>query len=88
MNSRLCWWFLKNTGTVLANGYFRYKPAYLFPFPIPSIEEAEERKIQENVNKLMYSKDEERSLLVKNIDLHIYSLYGLTQDEIKQVSND
>ena len=44
MNSRLCWWFLKNTGTVLANGYSRYKPAYLFPFPMPKIEK---QKIKE-----------------------------------------
>ena len=57
MNSRLCWWFLKNTGTVLANGYFRYKPAYLFPFPIPKIEETEDRKIQKMVNQLLISEE-------------------------------
>ena len=86
MNSRLCWWFLKNTGTVLANGYFRYKPAYLFPFPIPKIEETEDRKIQEMVNKLLVS--EEKSFLLKDLDTCIYALYGLTKDEIDQVSND
>ena len=86
MNSRLCWWFLKNTGTVLANGYFRYKPAYLFPFPIPKIEEAEDRIIKEMVNKLQVSK--EKSSLLKNIESRIYDLYGLTKDEIDQVSND
>ena len=86
MNSRLCWWFLKNTGTVLANGYFRYKPAYLFPFPIPKIEETEDRRIQEMVNKLLVS--EEKSFLLKDLDTCIYALYGLTKDEIDQVSND
>ena len=35
LNSRLCWWYMANTGTVLANGYFRYKPDYIYPFPIP-----------------------------------------------------
>lgn len=34
-NSRLFWWYLKNTGTVLANGFFRFKPDYVKPFPIP-----------------------------------------------------
>ena len=34
-NSRLFWWYLKNTGTVLANGFFRYKPDYIKPFPVP-----------------------------------------------------
>lgn len=36
LNSRLCWWFMVNTGTVLANGFFRYKPDYINPFPVPS----------------------------------------------------
>ena len=85
MNSRLCWWFLKNTGTVLANGYFRYKPAYLFPFPIPKIEETEDRKIQKMVNQLLIS--EEKTCLLENLDSCIYGLYGLTQNEIDQVSN-
>ncbi len=35
LNSRLCWWFLTNTGTTLANGYFRFKPDYIKPFPVP-----------------------------------------------------
>ncbi len=34
-NSRLFWWYLKNTGTVLANGFFRFKPDYVKPFPVP-----------------------------------------------------
>lgn len=38
LNSHLCWWYLSNTGTTLANGYFRYKPDYIKPFPIPSSE--------------------------------------------------
>ncbi|MGL5958369.1 MAG: Eco57I restriction-modification methylase domain-containing protein, partial [Phocaeicola sp.] len=36
LNSRLCWWFLVNTGTTLANGYFRFKPDYIHPFPVPA----------------------------------------------------
>lgn len=35
-NSRLFWWYLKNTGTVLANGFFRFKPDYIKPFPVPA----------------------------------------------------
>ena len=38
LNSHLCWWYLSNTGTTLANGYFRYKPDYIKPFPLPSSE--------------------------------------------------
>jgi hypothetical protein len=37
LNSKVLWWYLVNTGSVLANGYFRFKPDYLKPFPIPDI---------------------------------------------------
>lgn len=36
LNSRLCWWYLTNTGTTLANGFFRFKPDYIKPFPVPN----------------------------------------------------
>lgn len=36
LNSRLCWWFMQNTGTVMSGGFYRYKPAYIKPFPMPS----------------------------------------------------
>ena len=35
LNSRLCWWFFTNTGTTLANGFFRFKPDYIKQFPVP-----------------------------------------------------
>lgn len=35
LNSRLFWWYLVNTGSVLANGFFRFKPDYVNPFPVP-----------------------------------------------------
>ena len=35
LNSTICWYFLKNTGTVLANNYFRFKPAYVEKFSSP-----------------------------------------------------
>ena len=36
LNSRLFWWYLTNTGTTLANGFFRFKPDYVKPFPVPN----------------------------------------------------
>ena len=46
LNSRLCWWYMANTGTVLANGFFRYKPDYINPFPVPqSISKEAEKAI-------------------------------------------
>ena len=37
LNSKIMWFFLKNTGTELAGGYFRFKTNYLKPFPLPGI---------------------------------------------------
>ena len=37
LNSKLLWFFLSNTGTILASGYFRFKTKYLEPFPFPKI---------------------------------------------------
>ena len=37
LNSKIMWFFLKNTGTELGGGYFRFKTNYLKPFPLPGI---------------------------------------------------
>ena len=39
LNSKVMWFFLKNTGTELRGGYFRFKTNYLKPFPLPEIPE-------------------------------------------------
>ena len=43
LNSSVLWFYLKNSGSVLANGYFRYKPAYLQNFPVPNPSPEQER---------------------------------------------
>ena len=45
LNSKVLWFFLKNSGSVLANGYFRYKPAYLENFPVPTPTKEQEQTI-------------------------------------------
>ncbi len=45
LNSSVLWFYLKNSGSVLANGYFRYKPAYLQNFPVPDPSPDQERTI-------------------------------------------
>lgn len=37
LNSKLLWFYLSNTGTVLRGGYFRFKTKYLYPFPLPKL---------------------------------------------------
>ena len=86
MNSRLCWWFLKNTGTVLANGYYRYKPAYLKPMPIPNVSIETDSAIRTMFKILLVLNDEkEKKIVADKIEQEVFSLYGLNKDEISIV---
>ena len=86
MNSTLCWWFLKNTGTVLANGYFRYKPTYLKPFPLPIISRAKDKEIKELVEKLQQEDDITILKSLENkINQKIFELYNLTAEDVNVI---
>ena len=59
LNSSVLWFYLKNSGSVLANGYSRYKPAYLQNFPVPNLEDSAESTLA-TLSKIMlmiYSSD-------------------------------
>lgn len=49
LNSKVLWYYLVNTGAVMANGYFRFKTNYIKPFPIPEIKNLEMTKPFENL---------------------------------------
>ena len=90
LNSNLFWWYLVNTGTVLANAYFRFKPDYIKPFPIPAfIPKDTELNIIEYVDKMMELKSQ--GAYSSNIDYEdkindvVYSLYALTEEDIKLI---
>ncbi|MDU1906702.1 MAG: TaqI-like C-terminal specificity domain-containing protein, partial [Dysgonomonas sp.] len=92
LNSNLFWWYLINTGTVLANAYFRFKPDYIKPFPIPAFIPKEiEHNIVYYVDKIVESKcnNFEQSTLdnENKIDDIVFSLYELTEDEIKLIKD-
>ena len=92
MNSKLLWWFLSKTGTVLANGYFRYKPNYLQHFPVPDIGVEISKQIDLHVYQLMLAKTENDTNnihhLTNEIDEIIFSLYDLTKDEKALIYNN
>jgi len=88
LNSRLFWWYLTNTGTTLANGFFRFKPDYIKPFPVPEIIPTEITSVIEAlVDYVLYIKSETNAIsdMVSNkfisdyferiIDGCIYELY-------------
>jgi hypothetical protein len=50
MNSKVMWFFLKNTGSEYGGGYYVFKTNYLKPFPLPDISDNADIMI-DNVNK-------------------------------------
>ena len=56
LNSKILWFYLRNSGSVLANGYFRYKPAYLQNFPVPEVSRSHEATIARGVSCLLAQK--------------------------------
>ena len=88
LNSQLFWWFLQQTGSILANNYFRFMPRYVETFPIPEIKNIDETKpFEDLVNRVIADKKNNLDTisLEKEIDKLVYQLYGLTDDEIAVV---
>ena len=86
LNSSICWWFLQNTGTVLANGYFRYKPTYLNPFPLPLITKETDAPLKALVCALLNETNYQTRLTLENsINEYVYQLYGLSREDINLI---
>jgi hypothetical protein len=54
LNSKVMWFFLKNTGSEYGGGYYVFKTNYLKPFPLPEISENSDLMI-DNVNQILSS---------------------------------
>ena len=53
LNSKVLWFFLKQTGYVLRGGFYTFKTDYLKPFPIPVSDELRERQISVLVQTIL-----------------------------------
>lgn len=83
LNSKLFWFFLNNTGTVLSGGFFRFKTKYIENFKIILTENEEKIKEIEDLVEL-YIKNKDKKI-ESELDMKIYELYNLTDDEIKYI---
>ncbi|MEO5357391.1 MAG: Eco57I restriction-modification methylase domain-containing protein [Nitrospirae bacterium YQR-1] len=93
LNSRLFWYFLTTTGSVLRGNYFRFKTNYLMPFPIPrGLSLNEQQPFITLVDKILTLKQNDSkadtTAIEREIDQMVYKLYGLTPEEIEIVEND
>jgi len=91
LNSKLLWWYLVNTGTVLANGYFRFKPNYLREFPIPNMTLEKDYLLETLVDQILDLKQNKpespTKKLEEKIDEIVFDLYQLTNEEKDIIKN-
>ena len=87
LNSKVLWWFLKNTGDTLQGDARRMKTEYLKPFPLPVRNENLEHNIENLVKQIFEEKqkvDCNNTLCEQyenEINQIVYKLYELTEDE-------
>jgi adenine-specific DNA-methyltransferase len=90
LNSQLFWWYLVNTGTVLANGYFRYKPNYIKPFPLPIIPQKSGKLLDRIVDDISEIKlndpSSDTTKLEEEINDIVFELYDITVEEKELIS--
>ncbi len=86
LNSKVLWFYVKNSGSVLAKGYYRYTPGYLKNFPIPEVSDSKQEPFIRLVDQTLQAKADngnaDTSEQEAEIDKLVYELYGLTAEEI------
>jgi methylase of polypeptide subunit release factors len=88
LNSKLVDYFYKKNTTPHAGGFYAYKTQFLKNIPVVTCSDHICKKIGEYVRTLLKStNDTECAKAVLKMDECIYSLYGLTNDEIRVVEN-
>jgi adenine-specific DNA-methyltransferase len=95
LNSKILWFFMQATGTVMRGGYIRFKTEYLKPFPIPcslSKNPPTERQhdlIVRLVEQILAAKRENPDAftlpLEAQIDGLVAHLYRLTEEEFSLI---
>ncbi|MFP5437258.1 MAG: Eco57I restriction-modification methylase domain-containing protein [Bacteroidia bacterium] len=89
LNSQLLWWYLVNTGTVLANGYFRFMPHYIKSFPMPEIPSEIALNLEKLVDEILIKKTNDKNSITIELEQKIndivYHLYNLSSEEIKLI---
>ena len=92
-NSKLFWYFIRQTGYVLRGGYYTFKTNYILPFPVPNaIPTAKCVSIEELVKSILSKKrtarDKSNFPEEIEIDKIIYELYGLSISEVEVVESE
>ncbi|RDU73916.1 type II restriction endonuclease, partial [Helicobacter anseris] len=91
LNSELNWWYMTQVASVMRGGYYTYTPAYMQDFSIPNLSPKEQKPFIKLVDQILKAKEQNPKAntqdLEKEIDSLVYTLYNLTEDEIKIIEN-
>jgi len=86
LNSPICAWIVNHQAATRSGGFLEFKPMYVEVIPIPTATDAQKAPIAERVRKILADPDSPAvPRLESEIDDLVYTLYGLTKDEIALV---
>ena len=88
LNSRLGDWYIRQLGVTRNGGYFEYKPMFVEQLPVPMIPDCDQAEFVRLVDKVLLAKKdgEDSTATEEEIDKLVYSLYGLTDEEIRYIT--
>ncbi len=91
LNSNLFWYFITKTSTALRGDAYRMTPEFIDDFAFPDFKNEKAKLLINLVDKILSIKKmnphSDTVLLEHEIDILVYQLYGLTEDEIQIVEN-
>ncbi len=87
LNSKLYWWFFTKNNIVLGSSAIRMLAMYIEMLPIPKVDTKTTNKISKLVDKIIELKKQggDTSILESEVDEIVYSLYGLSEEEIRVI---
>jgi adenine-specific DNA-methyltransferase len=90
LNSTLGDYYVRSLGVVRNGGYFEYKPMFIEQLPVPVIDETKQRPFADLVLEILEAKKSnvKTDKLERQLDLMIFELYDLSDDEIDYFLSD
>ena len=89
LNSKFYWWFFTKNNISLGNSGIRMLAMFIEKIPIPKPDKKTESELVALVDKIIDGKKKgaDTSEFEREIDLAVYRLYGLSDEEIRTVKN-
>lgn len=89
LNSKLADFYIRNLGVTRNGGYFEYKPMFVQEFPAVKIIGEQIEKLESLVDSILNATtDTDINMLERKIDTIVFSLYGLTTEEIAFINGE